>query len=145
PPPLAELEKRAGKSWALGTLLEQLKKGEKTEPRLFQISTWVFGDDLAMVFMSDEVVVDYVLRLKREMDGSRLWITAYTNDVSCYIASKRILDEGGYEARNSLSNLISYGEPERVQPAMEDRIIQRIGELLPETFKIEKGDAALFR
>jgi hypothetical protein len=88
-----------------------------------------------MVFMSDEVVVDYALRLKREMDGSRLWITAYTNDVNRYIVSQRILEEGGYEARNSLSNLISYGEPKRVQPPVEDRIIQRIGELLPEAIK----------
>ncbi len=50
-----------------------------------------------MVFLSDEVVVDYALRMKREMDGSRLWINAYTNDVSSYIASKRVLKEGGYE------------------------------------------------
>jgi len=68
------------------------------------------------------------------MDGHRLWITAYTNEVNCYIASKRILKEGGYEARNSLSNSISYGEPERVQPAIEDRIVERIRMLLPKTF-----------
>ena len=99
-----------------------------------QIATWVFGDDLAMVFLSDEVVVDYALRMKRELDGSRLWINAYTNDVSCYIASERVLKEGGYEARNSLSNMISYGAPETVQPTIEDRIVERVRSLLPADF-----------
>jgi hypothetical protein len=93
------------------------------------------GDDLAMVFMSDEVVVDDALRMKREMDGSRLWITAYTNQIRSYIASERILEEGGYEARNSLSNLVSFGEPQQIKPSMEERIIRQVAKLLPETFK----------
>jgi hypothetical protein len=135
PPPLDELEQKVGKSWALKGLLDRLRDGEKLEPRTFEISTWVFGNDLAMVFMSDEVVVDYALRMKREMDGSRLWITAYTNEIRSYIASERILAEGGYEARNSLSNLVSFGDPQKVKPSMEERIIRQIAKLLPEEFK----------
>jgi hypothetical protein len=135
PPSLEELGKRAGRSWALESMKSQLERGEKPPTsRSLQIATWVFGDDLAMVFLSDEVVVDYALRMKREMDAGRLWITAYTNDVSCYIASERVLKEGGYEARNSLSNIISYGSPESVQPPIEDRIIQRVRSLLPSDF-----------
>ena len=50
-----------------------------------------------MVFLPGEVVVDYVLRLKKEFDPARLWVTAYANDEPCYIPSERILKEGGYE------------------------------------------------
>jgi hypothetical protein len=65
-------------------------------------------------------VIDYALRLKEELDGDRLWVTAYANDVPCYIPSKRILDEGGYEADSSM---ISYARPTRFAPSVEDRII----------------------
>ena len=36
-----------------------------------------------------EVVVDYHLRLKRELDAKRLWINAYAKASPCYIASTR--------------------------------------------------------
>lgn len=135
PPSLEELGERAGRSWALDSLKGQLERGEKPPTsRTLQIATWVFGDDLAMVFLSDEIVVDYALRMKREMGGGRLWINAYTNDVSCYVASERVLKEGGYEARNSLSSKISYGVPESVQPSIEDRILERVRSLLPAEF-----------
>jgi len=135
PPSLEELGERAGRSWALESLKGQIERGEKPPTaRTLQIATWVFGDDLAMVFLSDEVVVDYALRMKRETDATRLWINAYTDDVSCYIASKRVLKEGGYEARNSLSSMISYGAPESVQPPIEDRIVERVRSLLPADF-----------
>ena len=35
----------------------------------YPITTWTFGDDLAMVFLPGEVTIDYALRLKRELDG----------------------------------------------------------------------------
>jgi hypothetical protein len=135
PPSIEELEARSNRSWQLESLLELLRKGEKPPTtRTFQIATWVFGDDLAMVFLSDEVVVDYALRLKRELDADRLWITAYANDVSSYIVSKRLLDEGGYEVRNSVSTAVTYGRPEQLQPAMEDRIIDQVRAMLPEGY-----------
>jgi hypothetical protein len=99
------------------------------------VASWVFGNDLAMVFLSDEVVVDYARRLKREFDGRRLWVNAYSNDVSNYIVSKRLLKEGGYEVNNSLSALVTYGQPEHLQPAMEDRIVDCVGSLLPGNFR----------
>ena len=105
------------------------------EPLRYPIGTWVFGDELAMVFLAGEVVVDHARRLKREMDGSRLWINAYANDVPCYVVSKRLLDEGGYEARNSISSKITHGNPKRLTPAMEDRITAAVRTLLPPEFQ----------
>jgi hypothetical protein len=138
-PTIDELKQRTGNSWAVNRLVERLEKGEKLPAsKDFQVTTWTFGDDLAMVFLSDEVVVDYALRLKRELDESRLWITAYADDVSTYIVSKRLLGEGGYEVRNSLSALVSYGQPENVKPAMEDRIIECVKSLLPDSFAAQR-------
>ena len=33
--------------------------------------------------LAGEVVGDYSLRLKRELGGDRLWVTAYANDAPC--------------------------------------------------------------
>jgi hypothetical protein len=96
------------------------------------VQTWCFGDDLAMVFLGGEVVVDYALRLKWEIDARRLWVTAYSNDVPCYIPSRRVLDEGGYEADSSMT---FYGRPARFAPEVEDRIIRTVHDLLPPAFE----------
>jgi hypothetical protein len=105
------------------------------EPFTYSVTTWVFGDDLAMIFLEDEIVVDYALRIKREFDASRLWINAYSNDVSCYIVSKRLIGEGGYEPRSSASAKLTGGKPELLQPAMEDRILQAVHALMPDGFQ----------
>ena len=60
-------------------LLERLDRGESLPTTvLYPVQTWCFGDDMAMVFMAGEVVVDYALRLKWEIDqnGSGSWPTA---------------------------------------------------------------------
>ncbi len=133
-----EQERLAKTSSAVKRLISQQQRGEQPpESRSFHIATWTFGDDLAMVFFSDEVVVDYALRLKREFDADRLWVTAYAGDVSGYIVSKRLLAEGGYEVNNSLSHVVTYGQPHLLRPAMEDRVMQALHSLLPETFRAD--------
>jgi len=123
----------AKRSYPAQRLLNLLADGQQPPTSAtYPLTTWTFGSDLAMVFLSHEVVVDYALRLKRELDADRLWINAYSNDVSTYIVSQRLLDEGGYEANNSLSTLVTYGHPERLQPPMEDRIVEAVKSLLPE-------------
>lgn len=59
-----------------------------------------FGSDLTLVTLGCEVVVDYALRLKKELAGeAAVWIAGYSNDYSGYIPSLRVLKEGGYEAQ----------------------------------------------
>ncbi len=82
----AEWEELAKKPAAVGyharKNLARLDRGEKLETQIpYWVQTWNFGDDMAMVFLSGEVVVDYSLRLKTEFDASRLWVNAYANDV----------------------------------------------------------------
>jgi len=112
--------------------LARLDRGEKLPESLYYpINTWRFGSDMAMVFLPGEVVVDYVLRLKKEFDAQRLWVTAYANYVPCYIPSRRILAEGGYEAEGSLWY---YDWPTRISTDAEDLIIKTVHELLPKEF-----------
>ncbi len=97
----------------------------------YAIGTWTFGDSLAMVFLAGEVVVDYAIRIDREFDPERVWTVAYANDVPCYIPSKRILKEGGYEADSSM---VYYGKPTRFAPEVEDIIIDTVQRLLPHEY-----------
>jgi hypothetical protein len=114
------------------TLIERLDRGEPLETEVpYIVQTWSFGDEMAMVFLAGEVVVDYALRLKWEIDAHRLWVAAYSNDVPCYVASRRVLSEGGYEADSSM---IYYGHPASLAPAAEDLIIQAVHDLLPPPF-----------
>ena len=119
--------------------LERLDGGEALPTTLpYVVQTWNFGDQLAMVFLAGEVVVDYSLRLKQEFDADRLWINAYANDVPCYIPSRRILKEGGYEAETSLWY---YDRPARLDPAVEDLVVGGVRELVPKAFAADPAKA----
>lgn len=84
-----------------------------------------------MVFLPGEVVVDYGLRLKREFDGTRLWVHGYANDAPCYIPSERILQEGGYEGGGAM---VYYDRPTKFAAGLENKIVSTVHELLPRDF-----------
>jgi hypothetical protein len=136
-------EERAKKPGIVGyhahRYLARLDRGERLPAALpYVVQTWTFGEDLAMVFLAGEVVVDYALRIKQEFDPARLWITAYANDVPCYIPSRRILREGGYEAEDSLWY---YDRPARLAPETEDLIHDAVHELLPKQYLFDQRRA----
>ena len=112
-----------GRAYFANAMLERLERGE-TLPNhvVYPVQTWRFDDAFNMVFLGGEVVVDYALRLKREL-GESLWITAYANDVPCYIPSKRIHPEGGYEVDRSMDY---YGQPGSLSPDAEDLIVSEV-------------------
>jgi neutral ceramidase len=86
-----------------------------------------FGRDLTLVALGGEVVVDYCLRLKREYGARGLVVAAFSNDVMSYIPSRRILEEGGYEAEEGM---IYYGLPARYREDVEERIFEALGDVL---------------
>lgn len=84
-----------------------------------------FGDDLMLVALGSEVVVDYGLRLKSELtkpDGPDVWVAGYSNVYSGYIPSRRVLLEGGYEARSRPWD-----------PSLEERIVTTVHKLVAAT------------
>lgn len=136
-PERAEWEARAKRNDPAGfqarDILRRLDRGERvaaTAP--YPVQTWTFGSDLAMVFLGGEVVADYGLRLKRELDASRLWVNAYSNDVAFYVASRRLIPEGGYEVSGSM---VYYGQPAPLGEGTEDLIVRTVHDLLPSTFR----------
>lgn len=110
-----------------------LNRGEKLLTRVpYEVQSWQFGNDLAIVNLPGEVVVDYSLRLKREYDRARLWVNAYTNDVPCYIPSQRVWKEGGYEAAGAM---LYYGWPTRFASGIEESIIGAVKAIMPGAFQ----------
>lgn len=86
------------------------------------------GDGLQLIALGGEVVVDYSLRLKRELGGpGAVWVAGYANDVLGYIPNERVLREGGYEGLQA-SRLGSL-HPSPWAPGLEEQIIGKVREL----------------
>jgi len=113
--------------------LARLDRKEALRDKIdYSVQTWQFGDSLAMVFLPGEVVVDYSLRLKRELDGHRLWINAYANDAPCYIPSERVLREGGYEGGGAM---VYYDLPGPFRSGLEQKILDAARVQLDQRFR----------
>ena len=130
-----EWEERGKRTDAVGhharVNLAKLERGETLPAKInYPIQTWVFGDQLAIVFLPGETVVDYSLRTKREFD--RVWVNGYSNDGRCYIPSERILKEGGYEGGDAM---IYYDFPQKFAPGLEQKIMDVVTKQIPASFR----------
>lgn len=112
--------------------LERLDRGAPLAKAVpYQVRAWTFGDDLAMVFLPGEVTVDYQLRLKTEFDSARLWVNGYSNAAPCYIPSRKVLREGGYEGETAM---VYYDLPTKFADGVEELIIDAVHEVVPDEF-----------
>ncbi len=135
-----QLKAGGASAYAASVQLGKLDRDEPLQTRLhYSAQAWRFGDDLAMVFLPGEVVVDYVVRLKKELDPSRLWVTAYSNDLPCYIPSERILAEGGYEGGGAM---IYYGRPTRLKTGVEQTIVDAVHHVVTDRFRPSEAKSA---
>jgi hypothetical protein len=91
------------------------------------VEVWRLGEEMTLVALSGEVVVDYDLRLKKELGPDGLWVAGYCNDVFAYVPSRRVLEEGGYEAADAM---IYYGHPGPFAPEVEETLIRKVRELV---------------
>jgi putative membrane-bound dehydrogenase-like protein len=135
-PAKADWEERAKRKGAVGyhaqVQLGKLARGEKLPTKIdYRVQTWALGDALAMAFLPGEVVVDYSLRLKKELDGRRLWLNAYSNDAPGYVPSERVLKEGGYEGGGAM---IYYDIPGPYKAGLEEKIVAAVKSQLGEHF-----------
>ena len=97
----------------------------KTYP--YPVQVWKLGDKLNWIFLGGEVVVDYALRLKRNLGEDRTWVTAYSNDVMAYIPSLRILKEGGYEGGGAM---VYYAQPGPWSERVEEQVVEAVQRIL---------------
>ncbi len=88
------------------------------EKRRYPVQVLRIGNDVTIFTLASEVVVDYSLRLKRELASppAMVWVAGYTNGYFGYIPSERVLAEGGYEAPP-------------YAPGIEERIVGKAKEL----------------
>jgi neutral ceramidase len=96
----------------------------------YPVQVWQFARDVTLIPLAGEVVVDYALRLEKELGADDTWVAGYANDVFAYIPSVRILQEGGYEGGGAM---LYYGHPGPFAPTVEEIIVRKVHELVRRT------------
>lgn len=132
-------EDKTFKGYYARLALDRIERGGTIPVEInYPVQIWNFGNKLAMINLAGEVVVDYSIRLKNELGAEHLWINAYANDVPCYVASRRVIKEGGYEAETSM---YCYDKPCPLAEEVEDMIVTSVHEMIPAPFKLKRDTA----
>jgi hypothetical protein len=114
-------------------LLAQLQRDGRLPPHYpYPVQVWRLGSGLKWVFLGGEVVVDYSLRLKKELGSENTWVAGYTNDVMAYIPSLRVLNEGRYEGDISM---VYYCLPTKWAAPIEELIVKEVHRQVDELAK----------
>jgi hypothetical protein len=132
---LAASDNEYDRAWGERLLRQLEREGKLRSEYACPVQVIRFGDDLTLVALPGETVVDYSLRLKRELtksgaQGPAIWIAGYSNDVFAYIPSRRVLEEGGYEAGGAMRYMRSVLQPGPFAPSVEERIVEKVHQLL---------------
>ena len=136
PPPTREfLQKRlsADKDYvrkhAEYSLSRLERDGKLASHHLLPLQAIRLGSSLTLIALGGEVVADYGVRLRKELAARDRdsWIVGYSNDVTTYIPSRRVLQEGGYEAERSM---LLVGLPGPFAPEIEEIVVRRIHQLV---------------
>jgi sugar lactone lactonase YvrE len=91
------------------------------QPNPYPVQILKLGENFQLVALGSEATIDYALRLKRELGDSPqhpVWVAGYSNVYQGYIPSRRVLVEGGYEAKSR-----------PWKPSLEGRIVTKVHEL----------------
>ncbi|MBV6433778.1 MAG: hypothetical protein IANPNBLG_03997 [Bryobacteraceae bacterium] len=125
-----EQEQRTGNRYQKQRATEMLRAYDERRPirsTPYPVQAIRFSKSVTLLALGGEVVVDYALRAKKEFPHTDLIVAGYSNDVMCYIPSKRVLHEGGYEAVDSM---IYYGQPGPFSDDVEETIFRSIHTVL---------------
>ncbi len=105
-------------------LLEQIARdGKLASSYPYPVQVYRLGQELDWVTLGGEVVVEYSLRLKKELTPGKTWVAGYAHDVMAYIPSLKVLKEGGYEGARSM---IYYGLPSVWGERVEENIVAEV-------------------
>lgn len=101
-------------------------------------------DILVLATIGGETVVDFALRLKRELAGqAAVWVVGYSNDVMGYIPSKRVHEEGGDKAETAMR--YSSTHPSPWAPSPEERIVSKVHNLIRPLHSVAGGARSIRR
>ena len=111
--------------------LSLMKNGDR-RPRFlrYPIHVCQFGADLKVISLSSEPVADYSLRFKQTYGCDDTWVAGFTDDYWCYIPSRRVWTEGGYEGH---TGMLECDLPGPFSPAVEEIIAANVDELVQES------------
>ena len=123
-----ETEKQIGRSvgGARRKILHQLELdhlGARPTSIPYPIQVLRLGGVLSLVALAGEPVADYALRIKEQHGFLTTWPMGYCKELVAYIPALRVLQEGGYEGKTSMSE---YGWPSPFCPDVEHRILQEV-------------------
>jgi hypothetical protein len=133
PPNKQELEQRTGEGNVYQQRLTRVllgriaDKGQLDGAYPCPVQVIRFGDDLTLIALAGEVVVDYALRLRKELAGQPTWVAGYCNEVFAYVPSERVLTEGGYEGGGAM---VYFGWHGPFKPGVENLLVDKIKKLV---------------
>jgi neutral ceramidase len=112
--------------WAV-RMLKKLEAGEQFPASApYAVQVWKLGANQYWISLGGEAVVDYALKFKT-VYGANTWVSGFAADLTAYIPSRRVWNEGGYEG----GALGEYGLPAmRWSPDVEDRITAAVARLM---------------
>jgi neutral ceramidase len=111
-------------------ILGALDKGYDVSTISYPVQAVRFNKDFTILALSGEVVVDYSLNAKSRYLGENLFVAGYCTEVQCYIPSRRVLNEGGYEPETSM---IYYGLPGPFAGNVEEKVFSAIDRVMKKT------------
>jgi neutral ceramidase len=137
PPPTIDKVKSSLKSsnrferFHAKAMMEQLEQFGKIPDvyGAFPIQVVQIGDGFTFVALCGETVVDYSIRLKKELSNQPdtiVWIAGYSNHVFGYLPSLRVLKEGGYEGGGAM---LYTTFPGPFDESVEERVVGKVHEL----------------
>ena len=108
-------------------VLEQLEAGKKINTTFYPypIQAWKMGQQV-IVALGGELTVGYAIRLK-QIFGNNIFVLGYSNDVTGYIPTAKILQEGGYEgARAPIPSMLWKSDIEDVIVRETTRLVNNL-------------------
>ncbi len=108
-------------------MLKAYDEGHPVRRVPYPVQALRFGKSLTVVALGGEIVVDYCLRIKREYPNEPIFVAGYSNDVMCYIPSKRVVKEGGYEVVDSM---MYYCQPAPFTEEVEETVMGGVHQVM---------------
>jgi neutral ceramidase len=90
------------------------------------VAAWQLDPQTHLVAIESEVSTEYSLAIKNYFNKGNMVALGYSNGVTCYIPSRKMIGEGGYEAECNYF----FGLEGRFLPEIEDILIGQVARLL---------------
>ncbi|PYI56934.1 neutral/alkaline non-lysosomal ceramidase N-terminal domain-containing protein [Paenibacillus flagellatus] len=91
-PAIGEARRRGAKR-----KIDLIKEGLAKDRTSIYISIWHLDDETRLIAMEGEISTEYSLLLKKMFPGGKTIILGYTNGVTFYVPTRKMIGEGGYE------------------------------------------------